>query len=66
VVLVNDRDRVEWQEGMTVQRLLDALGYDYPLITTTVNGALVAQEDYASCPVPDEANVTIFHLAHGG
>ena len=57
---------MEWQEGMTVQRLLDALGYDYPLITTTVNGALVAQEDYASCPVPDEANVTIFHLAHGG
>jgi len=66
MILVNNRDRVEWQPGMTVQGLLDALGYSYVLITVTVNDVLVAQEDYASYPVPDGAAVTVFHLAHGG
>jgi sulfur carrier protein len=66
MVLVNNRDRLDWQEGLTVQGVLDRLGYDYVLITITVNGALVAEEDYASTPVPDQAEVTVFHLAHGG
>ena len=66
MVLVNNRDRVEWQEGLTVQGLFDRLGYEYALITVTVNGELVAEEDYGSTAVPDGAEVTVFHLAHGG
>ncbi len=66
MVTVNERDRVEWREGLTVQGLLDQLGYSYVLITVTVNGELVTREDYATCPVPDGAQVTVFHLAHGG
>ena len=66
MVIVNDRDRVDWREGMTVQELLDAMGYNYVLITVTVNGVLVAEDDYAAHLVPDEARVTVFHLAHGG
>ncbi|MBN2359952.1 MAG: sulfur carrier protein ThiS [Deltaproteobacteria bacterium] len=66
MVLVNNRDRVDWQPGMTVQDLLDKMGYSYVLITVTVDDALVAKEDYASFPVPDGAAVTVFHLAHGG
>jgi len=66
MIVVNNRDRVDWQPGMTVQGLLDKLGYSYVLITVTVNGELVGQEDYASHQVPDLAEVTVFHLAHGG
>lgn len=66
MVTVNHRDRVEWKPGMTVQQLLDALGYDYVLITVTVNEEVVSREEYATHPVPDEAKVTVFHLAHGG
>lgn len=66
MVVVNNRDRVEWQPGMTVQALLDALGYSYVLITVSVNGELVAAEDYGHHMVPDQAEVTVFHLAHGG
>lgn len=66
MVTVNNRDRVEWQQGMTVQALLDKLGYSYVLITVSVNGKLVAREDYSLHLVPDEAEVSVFHLAHGG
>jgi len=66
MVTVNDRDKVDWVEGMTVQALLDRLGFDYPLITVTVNQHLVRREDWATCPVPDGAAVVVFHLAHGG
>lgn len=66
MVTVNNRDPVEWREGLTVQDVLDALGYDYALITVTVNGELVAQEDYTSHLISDQAAVSVFHLAHGG
>ena len=66
MVLVNNRDRVAWHAGMTVQALLDVLNYSYALITVTVNGTVVGSEDYTTFLVPDEAEVTVFHLAHGG
>jgi thiamine biosynthesis protein ThiS len=66
MIIVNDRDRLEWREGLTVQDLLDAMGYSYVLITVTVDDSLVAEHDYDHHPVPDGARVTVFHLAHGG
>jgi thiamine biosynthesis protein ThiS len=63
---VNDRDRVDWHEGMTVQDLLTEMGYSYALITVTVNDELVAEHDYARHLIPAGARVTVFHLAHGG
>ena len=51
---------------MSVQDVLDAMRYKYRLITVTVNGELVPEEDYDTCKIPDNADVTIFHLAHGG
>jgi thiamine biosynthesis protein ThiS len=66
MVVVNNRDKVEWQEDMTVRDLLNEMGYTYSLITVAVNGELVPREDYEEHPVPDDANVTVFHLAHGG
>jgi thiamine biosynthesis protein ThiS len=66
MVTVNNRDKVDWQEGMTVKDLLNKMHYSYKLITVTVNGELVPHEDYAEHLVPEEAEVTVFHLAHGG
>lgn len=66
MLLVNDRDRVDWKEGLTVRGLLDVLGYDYVLITVTVDGELVPEDDYETRVVPDGAAITVFHLAHGG
>jgi len=66
MLTINNRDRVEWKNGMTVRDLLDLLDYDYALMTVTVNEELIAEEDYATHQVPDGAAITIFHLAHGG
>jgi len=66
VLIVNERDRVEWRDGMTVQDVLDALRYDYVLMTVTVDGALVPEEEYSLRLVPDSSKLAVFHLAHGG
>lgn len=66
MLIINDRDRIEWSEGMTVRGVLDAMGYEYALITVTVNGELVPEDEYDIQAVPDAAEITVFHLAHGG
>ncbi len=66
MITVNNRDRLEWEEGMTVQDLLDEMGYDYALITVTVNDTLIPEEDYGSYELEDGSKVIVFHLAHGG
>jgi len=66
MLTINERDRIEWRDGMTVRDVLEAMGYSYTLITVTVNGQLVEADEYGHFPVPDEAQITVFHLAHGG
>jgi len=66
MLTINDRDHLEWREGMTVRDVLDAMGYTYALITVTVDGELVEEDDYDHRAVPDGAALNIFHLAHGG
>ncbi|MGE5340772.1 MAG: sulfur carrier protein ThiS [Candidatus Omnitrophota bacterium] len=66
MILINNRDRLDWQDGMTVTDLLQKMNYSYTLITVTVNGELVPHDDYSNHLVPDHAEVTVFHLAHGG
>jgi sulfur carrier protein ThiS len=51
---------------MTVQDVLDAMGFDYALITVTLEGKLVPEHDYNTRTVPDGTKVGVFHLAHGG
>lgn len=66
MILVNNKEKLEWHDGMTVQDVLDRMGYIYPRITVSVNNHLVLREDYETYTVPDNADVNVFHLAHGG
>jgi thiamine biosynthesis protein ThiS len=66
MVRINNRDEIPWKSGMTIRDVLTAMGYDYPLITVTLNNSLVPQDDYDSRLVPDSSAVVVFHLAHGG
>ncbi len=66
MLTINNRDKIDWQKDMVVNDILDAMGYEYSLITVTVNGELVPHEDFDSYKVPDNADVIVFHLAHGG
>jgi thiamine biosynthesis protein ThiS len=66
MVIINNRDKVEWEEKMTIRDLLNKLNYTYSLITVTVNEELIQKDDYEIFEIPDNSNITIFHLAHGG
>ena len=41
MIRVNDRHQIEWREGMTVTRLLEACRFTSPKIAVFVNGELV-------------------------
>lgn len=66
MIIVNNRDKLDWQEDMTVRDVLEKMKYTFSLITVTVNGELVPKVDYETHQIPDNANVSVFHLAHGG
>ena len=66
MIIVNQRDRVEWRRGMTVRDVMAAMEWDFVLVMVTVNGEHVDRDDYDTYPVPDEADVRIIHIAHGG
>ena len=66
MITVNDMHKLEWKEGMTVADIMEELGYNYALITTTVNDEYVDPDSYDTYEVPDEADVKAIHIAHGG
>jgi thiamine biosynthesis protein ThiS len=66
MITVNGNRTIAWRPGITVADVLQELGWDYVLITTTVNGQFVARDDYGSREVPDGAEVKAIHIAHGG
>lgn len=66
MITINNRDTITWQENLTVRGILQIMKYNYQMITVTVNDELIAEEEYDSYRIPDNAKVTIFHLAHGG
>ena len=66
MITINNRDKIEWKEHLTVTDVFGIMGYDYALITVTVNDEFVPEEDYDAYFIPDEASVLMIHLAHGG
>ncbi len=66
MIRVNDKFEVEWEEGMTVARLLERLRFTYPLVIVTVAGVLVPREAYARYEVPDGCEVRVVHMTAGG
>lgn len=66
MILVNRRDEVPWEEGMTVSCLLDRLRFSFPHIIVSIDGELVPREEYATRAIPDASDVRVVHLMAGG
>lgn len=66
MIVVNDREKIEWRDGITVADVLRQLGWDYVLIMVTINGNFVPSDNYDSVKVPDNAKMKAIHIAHGG
>lgn len=65
IIIVNG-NTIDWEEGMTVRRVLVKMNYTFRMIIVRVNGALIRKEDYDSAPVPPGASVSVYHLISGG
>ena len=66
MIRVNNRDEIEWEEGLTVSALLDRLCYTFPHIIVTIDEQLVPREEYPTRTIPDGAKVWVVHLIAGG
>jgi thiamine biosynthesis protein ThiS len=66
MIRVNNREEIEWEEGLTVSLLLEQLKYTFPHIIVYVDGKVVRREEYATHLVPNGAGVRVIHLIAGG
>ena len=66
MILVNNRFEVAWEERMTVEDILTACGFTYPLVVVSVDGQVVPREMFATAQVADGDEVRVLHLVAGG
>jgi len=56
----------EWQEGLSVKKLLELKEYTYSRILVSVNGELIPPEQYETAIINDGDSVSAMHLMAGG
>jgi len=66
MILVNNRDELEWENGLTVAALLERFRYTFPLVIVKIDGEVVPREQYPARTIPDGANVQVIYLIAGG
>ena len=65
MIKVNNRN-VDWEEGMTVQRLIKKMNYSYPILIVKINNEHVPKEKYADTPIQNGDDVKVIHPIAGG
>lgn len=65
MITLNNRD-CQWEDGLTIERLLAIKKYTFPKIIVQVNGVYVPSEDYARTVIHDGDDVKAIHLLAGG
>lgn len=66
MITVNNRDKLNWEEDLTIRDILQKMNYDYSLISVYLNEEYVPAEEYETKKIPDDSSVQVIHLAHGG
>ena len=61
-----NKEAIDWEEGMTVDRILEIMKYSFKMIVVKVNGELVVKEHYNTKIIPEGAEVQVLHLIAGG
>lgn len=58
--------QAEWEEGITVQKLLDREHFSFKMVAVWVNDSVVDKPFYKTYLVPDGADVQVIHNISGG
>lgn len=64
-VIVNGR-AVEWEDQMSIQRLLEKIKFSHRLFIVKMNNKIIKKELYSTQIVPENALLTILPLVSGG
>lgn len=65
MIQVNGRD-FEWEEGLTVEKLLEKKRYVFPKIIVKINGVLIKKEEWPHTIISDGDDVKAIHVFAGG
>ncbi len=57
---------VEWEDQMTIQRLLEKIKFSHRLFIVKMNNRIIKKELYSTQIVPENAHLTILRLVAGG
>jgi sulfur carrier protein len=66
MIRVNDKFDIEWQEGITVNSILEVLKFTFPMIIVSVNGKVIPKSKYEMATIEDNDEVKVIHLIAGG
>ena len=62
----NGKFEVEWEEGMTVDLLLERCKFTFDMIVVNVNGKVILKDEYRTYKIKDGDEVGVIHLIAGG
>lgn len=65
MIRVNNRDS-EWEDGLTVERLLEIKNYVFPKIIVKINGKIIQKVDWPTTIINDGDDVQAIHVFAGG
>ncbi|MCF6460776.1 sulfur carrier protein ThiS [Clostridium sp. Cult3] len=65
MITVNGK-KVPYEEGLTVEKLLEKKGYVYPRIIVRINDKIIEEEDYSNTIINSGDQVQCLHLMAGG
>ncbi|NQT64907.1 MAG: sulfur carrier protein ThiS [FCB group bacterium] len=64
-ITVND-NIIDWEENMTIIRILKIMNYTFRMLVVKVNGKLIKKNEYESIIVKPGSDVKVIHLISGG
>jgi len=64
-IFVNDIE-IDWEEGMTIRRVLEVMNYTFRMLVIKIDGVLVKKDAWDTTLVPPFAKVQVIHLISGG
>jgi len=62
----NGKFEIEWEEGMTVDLLLERCHFTFDMIVVKVNGRVIPKAEYKTYGIKDGDEVGVIHLIAGG
>lgn len=64
-ITVNN-NKIDWEENMTISRILKVMNYTFRMIIVKVDGQLIKKNEYNTTIVKPDADVKVIHLISGG